>query len=341
MTIATSIRELPDLVIEYLQCNLVPMITGSPGIGKSDVVRQVAQNFNLKVIDLRLAQMDPVDMMGFASRNDKTGKGYYLPMETFPLESDPIPAGYAGWLLFLDELTSAKDAIQAAAYKVILDRMVGSNPLHKNVAIVAAGNKESDNAIVQPMSSALKSRMVHLEVEVNPNHFCEYASAKGWDQRIISYLNFRPDNVYTFKPDSTGATYACPRTWEFANRLMPKLKIDSLKALTLLAGCLDEGVAREFQAFCAIRKELPDLKLIMLNPEHADIPEEPSVLWALCGEISAKMTTANAGQLVKYLRRVSVECRVISIRQAVKRLPILGKEPEIEAMIIADAAAYF
>jgi hypothetical protein len=340
MAISTSIRELPDLITTYLQCNLVPMITGSPGIGKSDVIRQVAEQFNLKVIDLRLAQMDPVDMLGFASRNDKTGKGFYLPMETFPLQSDPIPAGYAGWLLFLDEITSAKDAIQAAAYKLILDRMVGSNPLHKNVAIVAAGNKESDNAIVNPMSSALKSRMVHLEVDVNPAHFCEYAASKGWDPRIISYLNFRPDNVYTFKPDSTGATYACPRTWEFTNRLMPKIKIDSFKALTLLAGCLDEGVALEFQAFCAIQKELPDLGMIMRNPEHAQIPEEPSVLWALCGEISAKMTEANAPQYVKFIKRVSVECRVITMRQAIKRLPALGKMDEVKAMIAQDAAAY-
>lgn len=132
-------------------------------------------------------------------------------MKHFPIEGDPIPHGYSGWLLFLDEATSAPPAIQAAAYKLILDRMVGSHHLHKNVAIVCAGNLETDNAIVQPMSTALQSRLVHMELVIDHQEWIDWAVQNDIDHRITSFIGFKPSALFTFTPDHTDKTYACPR----------------------------------------------------------------------------------------------------------------------------------
>ncbi|OZB41166.1 MAG: hypothetical protein B7X50_07665 [Alishewanella sp. 34-51-39] len=132
-------------------------------------------------------------------------------MSTFPLESDEVPKGYNGWLLFLDEFTSATRAVQASAYKLVLDRMVGDHYLHKNVAIVCAGNLETDGAIVEAMSTALQSRLVHFEVAVDSECWLEWAVKNDIDHRITSYIRFKPDNLYTFKADHTDKTYGSPR----------------------------------------------------------------------------------------------------------------------------------
>ena len=101
------------IITQLIRAKLVPLVKGSPGVGKSDIIHKIAADFGLKVIDLRLAQCDPTDMLGFPQiQGSKAG---YVPMETFPIESDEIPKGYNGWLLFLDELTSAPKSIQAAA----------------------------------------------------------------------------------------------------------------------------------------------------------------------------------------------------------------------------------
>ena len=108
-----DIFQAEHLISIALQAQLVPMVHGSPAVGKSAVVKQVAKKFGLKVIDLRLSQCDPTDLMGFPSiKNDRAG---YKPMDTFPIEGDPLPEGYQGWLLFLDECNSATRAVQAAA----------------------------------------------------------------------------------------------------------------------------------------------------------------------------------------------------------------------------------
>ena len=204
-----KVSQAISMIAKFIRARLVPMVTGSPGIGKSNIVHQIAAEYGLKVIDVRLAQCDPCDLLGFPTITGE--KASYKPMDTFPIEEDTIPKGYNGWILFLDELNSAPMAVQAAAYRLILDRMVGNHKLHKNVAIVAAGNLESDNAIVQPMSTALQSRMAHLELVVDAKEWVDWASSNGVDHRITSYINFRPDALYTFSPDHTDKTYASPR----------------------------------------------------------------------------------------------------------------------------------
>ena len=204
-----KVSQAIPMLASYIRAKLVPLLVGSPGCGKSQIIYKIAQDYNLKVIDLRLAQCDPTDLAGFPTTVGN--KSDYLPMAHFPIESDPVPEGYSGWLLFLDEMTSAPAAIQAAAYKLVLDRMVGSHHLHKNVAIVAAGNLDTDNAIVQPMSTALQSRLVHMELVVDPKEWDEWATEAGIHHRITDFIKFKPGLLYTFTPDHTDKTYACPR----------------------------------------------------------------------------------------------------------------------------------
>lgn len=84
-------------------------------MGKSDIIRNIANRNKLKVIDMRLSQSDPVDLSGFPSINHEANKASYKPMDTFPLSTDKIPDGFNGWVLFLDEINSAPISVQAAA----------------------------------------------------------------------------------------------------------------------------------------------------------------------------------------------------------------------------------
>ena len=156
MSVEISASEMTNALDSVLLSKLTPMLVGSPGIGKSDIVKLTAKKHNLKLIDLRLAQSDPTDLNGFPTLQNDGTRMDYAPPTTFPLENlDQIPNGYEGWLLFLDEINAAPPAIQAAAYKLVLDRQIGSHNLHKRVAIVCAGNKATDKAIVNRLSLSL------------------------------------------------------------------------------------------------------------------------------------------------------------------------------------------
>ena len=77
MTALTS-TQLKAKLGNVLQAGLVPMIAGSPGIGKSDVVRAIAEQFNLYVIDHRLSTSDPTDKSGLPAVQGE--KATFLPL---------------------------------------------------------------------------------------------------------------------------------------------------------------------------------------------------------------------------------------------------------------------
>ena len=327
------------MISDAFKARVVPMLKGSPGIGKSQIMYQVAEAYNLKVIDIRLSQCDPTDLAGFPTIEG--GKADYMPMKHFPIEGDPLPPGYSGWLLFLDEATSAPPAIQAAAYKLVLDRMVGSHHLHKNVAMALAGNLETDGAIVFPMSTALQSRLLHLELVVDHTEWIDWATGKGITHQITDFMKFKPGQLYTFKPDHTDCTYACPRTWEFADRLIKVSSLVSADILPLLAGTLSEGVAREFMVFCKIYESLLKIEEIVANPEGCKVPSEPSILFALTGSISHNITEANASALMKYIFRLPVEFQVVCLREATRKHKYLRTNPALLKWISESATTLF
>lgn len=334
-----KISQATSIITKYIQAKLVPMLVGSPGMGKSAIVHQIADHYNLKVIDLRLSQCDPTDLLGFPTINgDKAG---YKPMETFPIEGDAIPTGYSGWLLFLDEFNSAGTAVQAAAYKLILDRMVGIYHLHKNVAVVCAGNLETDNAIVTPMSTAMQSRLVHIELTVDPTEFTDWAASNGIDHRITDYIKFKPNNLYAFVPDHTDKTFACSRTWEFANRVLKVTDDNDPDRLPMLAGTISEGIAREFLGFCKIYQNLPKLAQIIAAPEHTAVPVEPSILFAITGSLSHNATAENLEQMMKYITRLPVEFQVVTLKETLRRNTPLKTHPAIQKWVSSSAATLF
>lgn len=325
-----SFKVAEQVIERCLMNKLVAMLWGSPGTGKSALVKGLSKKYRLKLIDIRLAQCDPVDLCGFPKLDGN--KGTYVPMDTFPIKGDKVPEGYDGWLIFMDELSSAPRATQAAAYKIILDRMVGSLELHEKCLVVAAGNKISDNAIAEEMSTALQSRMIHLELEPNIIEWLNWAYSVGMDQRITDYLKFRPDHLYTFKPHHTDHTYACNRTWEFAHMLIQGDDLsDSDFALALLAGTLSKGVAMEFITYLEIYKEVPNKDMILKFPESAPIPRENGVLAALTGMIAAYMEASTAEALMKYLERLPLEFQTVTMREIKNRKPALFSKTPVFA----------
>ena len=334
-----KINAAASMITKFIRAKIVVMLFGSPGIGKSHIVHQIAKEHGLKVIDVRLAQCDPTDICGFPTITGE--KASYKPMDTFPIEGDAIPKGYNGWLLFLDELNSAAPSVQSASYKIILDRMVGNHNLHKNVAIVAAGNLETDNAIVQPMSTALQSRMSHLELVVDAKEWVEWASSHGIDYRITSYINFKPDALYTFSPDHTDKTYASPRTWEFANRVLQVADSSSPECLPMLAATISEGVAREFLGFCKIHLDLPKLSEIIQSPTTISVPTEPSILYAMTGALGANANEENVSPLMKYITRLPVEFQVVTLREIVRRNKKLIQNEAVRSWVTQSATDLF
>lgn len=311
----TTLKQVAPLIPQLWKAGIVPFLHSSPAQGKSSLSKQLAEQFKLKVIDLRLTELDSTDLSGLPYFNN--GKAEFMPFNTFPLQDTPVPKGYGGWLIILDEFNSANQAVMAAAYKLVLDRQVGQHKLHDKVAMLACGNLESDNAIVNPMSTALISRFAHFNIEINVDDWLEWASKAGIDYRITSYINFKKSNLYTFKPDAT-EPYASPRTWHMVSNV---IKDNDEISTLLVSSLIGDGVANEFVQYTKLYHKLPTIKDILSNPGGIEIPNDLATTWAVMSMVTHSMTVDNHAKLTIFLRRLSPELQYCALREIKYRNP--------------------
>lgn len=341
-------KNAPAAIIDILKAQRVPFLKGSPGIGKSDIIKQVADKLNLHVIDIRLSQVDPTDLQGFPMRNPDTGRMEYASLSLIPLEEDPIPKGKDGFLIFFDEATSAPPAVQAASYKIMLDRKVNQSLIHPQAYIAAAGNLESDRAVVAKMSTALKSRFFHLLLETNLDEWLEeFAYPHGIDDRIISFLRYKPELLHKFDPNSAEDTFPCPRTWEFVNDVLKQFNgtvFQEPHHLITLSGAVGQGAAFEFKTALAMFESCPTIDEIVASPETAKMPEELSQLFSISTLVSSQAKVDNLEALLTYIDRIPrkhIEFRVLTVKDMIKRQPALQAETAVNAWMMNNASQIF
>lgn len=342
--IGQAVQDIRDI----LTAGLVPMLRGSPGISKSAVIAEIADEMNLCLVDNRFAGFDPTDMNGFPGLDMAKGVARYYPLENFPLEDTPIPENpktgkpYAGWLLFCDELTSAPEMVQAASYKFFLDRMVGQRKLHPLAHIAAAGNHDDDNAVTVPMSTALVSRIVNISVTEDFEHWMKWAQAGNIRSTITSYLEWKKGAFYTFDRKNPDQPFACPRSWEFVNKLLNVWNGNPIGKLIPLAGCIN-AIATEFIAFAAMRTMLPKKSEVLANPLTAQVPspQDPGPLYALTGAIGDWFEPGNADKMMQYIERIPSEFQIVTMRNITRRqgMAVLA-QPDV-AKWMKDNAADF
>lgn len=206
-------------ITNALKIRKIPYIAGPAGIGKSDVFMQVADDFNLFLLDIRLSQKLPEDLTGMPSVNKHTGKAEYVPFDTFPMEGDPIPKGYVGWLVFLDELSSASDEVWAAIYSLLLGHTVGGKRLHNKALICAAGNRAIDSAIARALPDTLITRLLCANMKVSVRDWLAWAEKPAYDVNIAvrKFIEKYPDMLMSQIPSINREeleSYGTPRGWE-------------------------------------------------------------------------------------------------------------------------------
>lgn len=288
--IATDLSAAIDSLVEQ---RVPTFLWGAPGIGKSSIVKQIAKNRGIGFIDLRLALMDPTDLKGIPFYDKESHTALWAPPAFLPREGEGI--------LFLDELNSAAPSVQASAYQLILDRRVGEYELPDGWAIVAAGNREGDRGVTYRMPSPLANRFVHFEMDVHVEDWRLWAYKNALDDRVVSYISYKNEHLFTFDAKSDAKSFATPRSWEYVNSVL-KSSVSENLLLETIGGAVGRDVAVSFLAFCKVMNRLPDIKGI-LESGIAEYSDELDVLYALStGLVSAYLKERDDEKLENLLR---------------------------------------
>lgn len=331
------------------QPNHMPLyLHSSPGLGKSAIVRQVADDNGLGFVDLRLGSLEASDVCGIpyvshVGAEDETMK-FSIP-QWFPskekVASGEIPEH---GIVFFDELSNAPVAVQHAAYRVILDREVQTGvEMAPGWIIIAAGNLKSDKTGAKGVAPALANRFAaHLEIRPDLGDFSSYAVNAGVHHHVLGYLNFQANMLYNFDPAKNDVAFATPRSWEQASNI---LKIEGLQDADLgvmLEGCVGESAAHGFMAFRKYYGKLPDFEKIMDGAEEYKIPTgDMGLMFAVTSSIiDCLIQNHDNKKRIVNLEKVMKQLQDDFLVMVYKTLKNGASEKAISAILVATMSTY-
>ena len=263
------------------------MLWGPPGVGKSQAVRQIADEIKtntkkeVHVTDVRLLLFNPIDLRGIPTSNADKTLAVWLKPQIFQMD----PSEDVVNLLFLDEISAAPQSVQAAAYQITLDRVVGEHKLPENCIVLAAGNRVTDKSVAYKMPKALANRLMHIEVEGNFKSWKEWAVSSGVNDKVIGFLSFRQNYLMGFDSGSDDLAFPTPRAWEMVSNLLNGISDDVDAMYSLIAGIVGSGVAVEFRTWAKVYKDLPSIEDIF-DGKMPQTPQNTDAMYALTASMT-------------------------------------------------------
>lgn len=317
-----------SVLTTLLDARWAVFLWGPPGAGKSSIVRQVAAQLQVPLLDVRAALLDPTDIRGIPAIVD--GRAVWCPPSFLPRE------GQKGGILFLDELSAAPPLVQASLYQLILDRRVGEYELPAGWRIVAAGNRAGDRSVSFRMPAALANRFVHLDFEVDAGDWRAWAVEHGVDPLVIGFLSFRRELLFDMSNPERG--FPTPRSWEIVSDTVRAL--GGVKAAKdVLPGVVGEAAAIEFLAYCEQTISEETVKKIIADPDKAKLPSSLGDLYALVAYLvsSASRSAPTRRAAGRLLNRFSPELSVLLARDLLRVHPAFAQDAGYLAFVAQHA----
>ena len=285
-------RELATIVGHYYKTKEPLFVWGTFGIGKSRVLKDVAQEtakakdkefvdwnktspeekqevFNnpekyFVFIDIRLSEYDSSDIKGLPDfqSSDKKSIEFRVPFWALLLEN-PKSDG----ILFFDEINLATPLVISSCYKIIYDRVVNDGKINENWFIVGCGNNQEDRANTCDIAPPLRDRGGEVELVVpSIDAWTDWATKNAIDNRIIGFLNFKSSNLFKVDFDDT-QKFTTSRGWERVSNLIKSIDMKNLETLDLVtSSAISEGVSKEFIAYCKLSCQI-DMNKLIEHPE--------------------------------------------------------------------------
>lgn len=315
--LAVKPAQLKTLLSKTIAARLPVMITGAPGVGKTDIVKSAAKDANANCIIMHPVVSDPTDFKGLPWAAN--GRATFLPfgeLEALIQATEPT-------VCFLDDFGQASNAVQAAAMQLILGRQINGHKISDDVVFMAATNRRGDRAAVSGILEPVKSRFATI-VELQPDlkEWITWALQNNVQPQVIAYLRMRPAHLSDFKPTSDLVNSPSPRTWSSLSKLVA-LDLPKEIRLTAYCGAIGEPTAVEYASFERVWQSMVSPDVVLSNPKAAPIPSEPSALYALSTALAMRVAKDSMGRYMTYMDRLMNEGRAefaaVSVQTAITR----------------------
>ena len=354
--------ELKQALKVCIKAKRAAMVHGNPGVGKSEVIMQTADQIYAKEYgysvdpagqvftpagnpidnsptarpwfrDIRTALLDAVDMRGVPHVQLVAGsKTLYETLWAIP---NFWPTDKRGGVINFDEINRGPELTVNGCFSLVLTGNIGEYQLPASWTTCAAINDLDIGA--RKLSAALNRRFTHLEAVADLDDVLAYAIAKEWHPLIVAFLRHRPDLLESF--DAKARVSPNPRGWEFVSQLMKESGSANPTVMkAMYQGNIGDGAAIELWAFAEMHKNLVSLDQIIADPDNAPLLKEPNLQYAIACGLARRISASNIKAVFRYWKRMPIEWQTYAIKTMAQHHPELNSTKETTGWLQANAA---
>ena len=314
-------------------------IVGAPGIGKTDIIGQVAKELRYDLIVSHPITADPTDYKGFPFPSQDRTKAEFLPFG----DLEALIKADTPTIAFVDDVGQSMPSVQAALMQLVLARRIGNHKVSNHVTFVLATNRRQDRAGVQGLLEPLKSRTTIFELDVSLEDWCDWAITADMPPELIAYLRSNAHALHNFDSKNDMENGPCPRTWAKVGHFYNLCK-EKVLLLEFATGSVGKAEATGFVAWLYIYQSLPSIDALLMDPSGTPLPTEVNALYAITVGLSARVKEQedkiNFDKISIVANRLheqeNSEFAALLIKDCLKRCPEIAYTKEFQQMATSD-----
>ena len=315
-------RQLKELLRLTIPAGLSVLITGEPGVGKTQIPQQIASELGCDFLLSHPAVEDPTVPAGLPMAHPGDTEARFLPFGILAQAKRATKRTVWMW----DDFGQSSTAVQAGYMQLLESGQCGEHKLPNCITIIAATNGRAHRAGVSGILEPVKSRFFTI-VNLIPDldDWCNWAYGEGIEPVRIAFMRSRPELLSAFEPTADLTNSPSPRTHYKADRI-EKLHLPADVEAIALAGAVGAGCATEYIAYRRLYKSLVNIDAILMDPSRAKIPTNPSELYGVAVGLAYRASENNFDRIAVYANRMITEANrgefaVLLVRDAQRRDP--------------------
>ncbi|MHA1952463.1 MAG: ATP-binding protein [Candidatus Heimdallarchaeaceae archaeon] len=316
------------------------LITGKPGIGKSDIVVQAANACGADIIFIHAVVSDPTDAKGMPwvrITKDGDAEAVFIPF----YELQKMINAQKLTLVFLDDFGQAPPSVQAAFMQLLLARRINEHKISDYVVFVGATNRRQDKAAVSGVLEPVKSRFTAIielitnihswldwslgdgKIVVKKSHINERIPILPVAMEVVQFMRKNSEWIDKFEATNDLRNTPTPRTIVNMSKFV-KMGLPKELQLAAFSGAAGQEIATAFHGFLKFYTKMPDPDVVIANPTKAPVPDtkDPdagiSIMYALVGSLAQRANVKNFDNIAKYADRIPKEFQVYLMKDSTR-----------------------
>lgn len=307
-TISCTPDEAKELIKQLRKLKISFMLWGATGVGKSECVRQLADELGAELRDVRLCQKQPTDIGGLPALDHESRQTVFYPPAFLASRTDEKDV-----ILFFDEISLAPDDTKGAVLGILEERRQGEIEIPDNWIIVAAGNRPEDLANARGLGAAANRRLLHIVIEPQLEATLSYFLKTGVIAEVLAFLKVFPQHLSGEESARTQKheLYPRPASWKKVSDVYDSLrKSDKHLRHLAVAGIIGDSVATEFVMMAEEIKNMKSVDELLdiqrKTPERLakHLPATLNGLYALAFAFASSATDETAVEILELINRL-------------------------------------